>query len=519
MVQVKEPVKPFKPSKSLFSDIHYQREGDEAPLFLTYQPGSGWVKGQGGLLDVHTPIDETTIARVHLLGSEEAREGLRVLYEKGRWEARNTPGEKRLRILNRLARILEESIEDFVNALVLDAGKPLHGAEGEVKASIDRIEKAMLDLRKISGDYIPGDWDAHTLETEGLVRREPYGVVAAIVPFNYPLYDSVMKIVSAFIAGNAVLLKPSSSDPLPAVLLVRALLEAGFPPNAIMLAMMRGRDFGGILPDRRIGAVMLTGSTETGKQVLAKAGIKSYLLELGGGDPALVLRDADIRQAADNVVKGIISYSGQRCDAIKLILVEEPIYEEFKTALLEELGKQVRIGDPRDPSTTVGPLIDSATVDEMEQAVKDAVEKGGRIIYGGRRLGPTYIEPTVIEVPRDKIRNVELYSKEVFAPVALLTSVSSLDEAIELANGRPYGLDAAVFSKNLEWIRKAIRYLEVGAVYVNMFPRHGIGYYPYGGRKDSGIGMEGIGYSIEYVSAYKSIIFNYKGARIWDYMV
>ena len=516
-VKLMGEVEKFKPRSDIFGDIYEDREGE--PFYKAYVPSIGWVSGDSGELKVYSPIDESTLAKVGLIGREQATQGLKVLYEKGRWEARNTPGEKRLRILAKLREIISNSFEDFVKALVLDAGKPVHGAEGEVKASLDRIDKAMLDLRKISGDYIPGDWDAHTLETEGLVRREPYGVVAAIVPFNYPLYDSVMKIVSAFIAGNAVLLKPSSSDPLPAILLVKALLEAGFPPNAIMLAMMRGRDFGELLPDRRIGAIMLTGSTETGKQVLAKAGIKSYLLELGGGDPALVLRDADIRQAADNVTKGIISYSGQRCDAIKLVLVEEPIYDEFKKALLEELEKQVKIGDPRDPGTTVGPLIDRATVDEMEAAIKDAVEKGGRVIFGGKRLAPTYIEPTVIEVPREKVREVELYSKEVFAPVALLTSVEGLDQAIELANGRPYGLDAAVFSKNLEWIRKAIRYLEVGAVYVNMFPRHGIGYYPYGGRKDSGIGMEGIGYSIEYVSAYKSIIFNYKGARVWDYMV
>ncbi|MEM4475055.1 MAG: aldehyde dehydrogenase family protein, partial [Fervidicoccaceae archaeon] len=406
-----------------------------------------------------------------------------------------------------------------VEALVLDAGKTYELARGEVKASIDRLEKALLDLRRFSGDYIPGDWDAHTLETEGLVRREPYGVVACITPFNYPLYDSVMKVVASFVTANAIILKPSLHDPIAPILFARLLLEAGFPPRALMLAVMEGEEFSKVLPDKRIGAVLLTGSSETGRRVLATAGVKSYLLELGGGDPAIVLGDADLESAARDIVTGIISYSGQRCDAIKIVLVESQVYDIMRRLLVSELERRVRVGDPRDPSVTVGPLISVQAVDKMEAAIRDALEKGGRLLFGGKRLGPTYIEPALIEAPADKVQEMELYRREVFAPVALLVEVTDLDHALRLANGRPYGLDACIFSKNLDYVRRAARYLEVGAVYVNMFPRHGIGYYPYGGRKESGVGVEGIGYSIEYTSAYKSIVFNYKGARIWDYVL
>jgi len=506
----------FVPSSEIFKETYYFDE-EGIPVFKPHV-NSNWIKGDAGIVDNYSPIDNNVFSRVSIISVDTATKALEDLYKKGRWEARNTPGEKRLNILEKASQLMKENFDDLVNALVIDAGKTYTAAKGEVLASIDRIEKAMLDLRKISGDYIPGDWDAHTLETEGFVRREPYGIVANIVPFNYPLYDSVMKIVSSFIAGNAVILKPSSLDPIPPILFTSILLRAGFPKHAILLALMKGKDFGKILSDRRIGAILLTGSTETGKKVLATAGIKSYLLELGGGDPAIVLRDADISQAANDIVKGIISYSGQRCDAIKIIIVEEHIYDKLRKKLIEELEKQVKVGDPRDETTTVGPLITKDSVDEMEEAIKDAVNKGGKILYGGKRLGPTYIEPTLIEIERDKITNLLLYKKEVFAPIALLVKTKNLDDAIEIANGRPYGLDAAIFSKNIDWIRKAIRRLEVGAVYINMFPRHGIGYYPYGGRKESGIGMEGIGYSIEYVSAYKSIIYNYKGARVWEYL-
>jgi glyceraldehyde-3-phosphate dehydrogenase [NAD(P)+] len=177
------------------------------------------------------------------------------------------------------------------------------------------------------------------------------------------------------------------------------------------------------------------------------------------------------------------------------------------------------VGDPRDPDTDMGPLIDERAAEEMLEAVREAERAGAKILVGGRRIKGSYVEPTLVEV-RDKrlLRRLRLYRDEIFAPVAVITSFRDLDEAIEIANGRRYGLDAAIFGESIARIRKLIRYLEVGAIYINEYPRHGIGYYPFGGRKDSGIGREGIGYSIEYVTALKTIVYNYKGKGIWEYM-
>jgi len=242
-------------------------------------------------------------------------------------------------------------------------------------------------------------------------------------------------------------------------------------------------------------------------------------MELGGGDPAIVLADADIKLAAERIAMGIYSYAGQRCDAVKLILAEEYVYEELKKLVVAELTK-VKVGDPRDPDTVMGPLIEVKAVDEMMLAIDEAVKLGGRIVYGGKRLGPTYVEPTLIEfTDKDAMKRSMLYQKEVFAPIALLTSFGEVDEAINLANGRKYGLDVAIFGVNMEKIRKLIRYLETGAIYINDMPRHGVGYYPFGGRKYSGIGREGIGYSIEYVTAYKTVMYNFKGRGIWRYLL
>ncbi len=326
------------------------------------------------------------------------------------------------------------------------------------------------------------------------------------------------KFTYSFLPGNAFIVKPPSADPIPIFYFVKLALEAGVPPSSIALLPLPGRESGRLVGDRRIHVISLTGSTETGVKVIREAGIKQFIMELGGGDPAIVLDDADLDLAASKIATGIVSYSGQRCDSIKLILVEEPVYEEMKKRLVEELAK-ARIGDPRDPSTVMGPLIDEVTADEVIEAAREAEEAGGKVLYGGRKLGPNYIEPTLVEVKdKEVLRRLRVFRDEIFASIAVITPVSGVDEAIELANERRYGLDAAIFGRDINKIRKLIRLLEVGAIYINEYPRHGIGYYPFGGRKDSGIGMEGIGYSIEYVTARKTIVYNYKGKGIWEYM-
>lgn len=511
-VRITKPVE-FSPGQH-FRDLVDYVEGK--PVFRPFLAGE-WVSG-GRIRDIRSPIDLSVIAGFYVPEWGKVDEALERVYRVGRWEARNTPGERRVRLIERIADLMEERREEIAEALILNAGKPIKSAFGEVDASVDRLRKALLDTRKVYGEYVPGDWDKNTLESEGMVRREPYGVVLAIVPFNYPLFDTVNKFVYSFLPGNALVIKPPSSDPIPVFYFVKLALEAGVPPEAIALIPVPGSEAGRLVADERVRVITLTGSTETGKKVLREAGIKQFIMELGGGDPAIVLEDADLPQAAAKIARGITSYSGQRCDSIKLVLVEEPVYGELKKLLVEELGKTV-IGDPRDPATTMGPLIDEETADAVVEAAEEAVREGGKVLYGGRKLGPNYIEPTLVEV-RDKevLMRLRLFREEIFASIAAITPVTGVDEAVEIANARRYGLDAAVFGKDINKIRKLIRMLEVGAIYINDFPRHGIGYYPFGGRKDSGIGREGIGYSIEQVTALKTIVYNYKGTGIWEYM-
>ena len=489
----------------------------EVPVYKPFLAGTFASEGEG-FINVRSPIDGSLVARVVKPTWDLVDRALETISSYGRWSVRDLPGEKRLEILERIASLMEDAAEDLAEALMATAGKTRKQAWAEVEASIERLRKAPMDLRKLGGDYIPGDWSHHTLESEAIVRREPYGVVLAIVPFNYPLFDTVNKFVYSVIPGNAVVVKPPSADPLPVLMFAKLAIEAGFPKDALAVVTLPGRETSRLVADRRIHVISFTGSSETGLQVMKHAGIKQLIMELGGGDPAIVLEDADLRDAAEKIATGITSYAGQRCDAIKLVLVEEKVYEEFRGLLVEQLSK-VKVGDPREPDVDMGPLIDENAVASMLSAVEEAVKAGGRVLVGGRRIKGSYVEPTLVEVLDKRVlRKLRLYRDEVFAPVALITSFKDLDEAIELANGRRYGLDAAIFGENIARIRKLIRFLEVGAIYINEYPRHGIGYYPFGGRKDSGIGREGIGYSIEYVTAVKTIVYNYKGRGIWEYM-
>lgn len=502
-------------SKEFFSAIYEESEGIKR--YKAYVLGK-WILGKTDQ-KIYSPIDNSVIGTIPRLTYNDVEPYIKELHISGRWKIRNTPGYKRIEYLEKMADLIEEYRDEFVYSLIIGAGKTKDQANGEVNASINRLRKAELDLRKIYGDYIPGDWDQTTLETESIVRKEPYGIVLAISPFNYPLFDTIAKFTYSAVAGNAVIIKPPTQVPLPSIMFARIAEASGFPKESLMVVTIPGSEMDSVVSDPRIGVISLTGSSETGKKVLRAGGIKQYIMELGGGDPAIVLDDADINEASRLIATGIYSYAGQRCDAIKMIIAHSSIKDELKNKIVENLAK-VKVGDPRDPATTMGPLISREAVEDMMKGIQDAIEKGGKILYGGRSLGGNYVEPTLIEVTdKSNLREMLLYREEIFAPVAIIFDFNNEDEAIELANERRFGLDASIFAKDINRIRKIVRYLEYGAIYINDIPRHGIGYYPYGGRKESGIGRESIAYSIEEVMAIKTIIYNYKGRKVFEYLI
>lgn len=485
----------------LFADC-YSNAGavSEFKLFI----GGNWsLASRGGIMEIDSPIDDTVFARVQASDETDVEMAVDAAY-KARRAIRDIPAIDRIEILNRAGRIVEENMDDFVSTLMLESGKPLNAALGELRSSLNRIRMTMEEARSIFGEYVPGDWSEDTMAKFALVIHEPVGVIACISPFNNPLFSVVAKVVPAIVSGNTVVVKPASDDPLVAILLGRVLQEAGVPAGVVNVITGPGKVVGDALVNHKLVAmVTMTGSTEVGKHIAKLVGMKKMHLELGGKGSAIVTADADLSLAAKKVLEGSLKSSGQRCDAISRVFVEEEIADRLMQLLVSELDNW-KLGDPRDENYNMGPLINPEAAERIQALVDDAVAKGAALVKGGKH-NKSYFEPTILDfVPRDATIAVE----ETFGPVVTVMRVKSIEEAIERTNDSRYGLDSCVFTNNLYTAWRVAKALEEGTVSINDAPAHGVGYFPFGGNKESGLGREGVGYSIDEMTRIKTIQFN-----------
>jgi glyceraldehyde-3-phosphate dehydrogenase [NAD(P)+] len=464
-------------------------------------------------IEVRSPIDGGLVATVPSSSEREADRAVEAAYTN-RSLIRVIPAVKKIEIFQRARELLLQNTESFVSILTLEAGKPTSNAEGEVKATAERLKLTPEEYGKIRGEHIPGDWSDETVGTAADVLREPLGVVLAISPFNYPLYITATKVIPALLAGNSVVVKTSSKDPLCFLMFARLLELAGIPAGSLNVITGRGPIGEYLAAHDKIRMLTFTGSTDVGKTLARVAGLKGLHMELGGKGCAIILKDASLDLAANETVKGSLSYSGQRCDAISRVFVEQEVADIFVKKLMKEVGSY-KMGDPRDSSVKLGPLIDHTAVERVHGLVTDAVNRGAKLLTGGKYQG-NYYQPTVLdEVPID----ARVMWEETFGPVIPIGHVKDVDEAIQLANKSRFGLDSCVFTNDINLARKVAKRLEDGEVTINAAPRHGVGYYPFGGNKDSGIGREGIGYSIEEMTRLKTIVYNWKPAKVWGDLI
>jgi glyceraldehyde-3-phosphate dehydrogenase [NAD(P)+] len=488
-----------------------------SPIYSTSDEGilnfRMYLAGKWGSLDqrieVRSPIDDAVIATIPSSTEGEAEQAVNSAYNN-RNAIRTIPAVEKIEIFQRARDLLLQNLEAFTDILALEAGKTLSNAQGEVKSTAERLKLTPEEYGKIRGEHIPGDWSDETIGTAADVLREPLGVILAISPFNYPLYITATKVIPALLAGNSVVVKTSSKDPLSFLMFTRILEKVGIPAGTLNVITGRGQIGEYLAASEKVNMLTFTGSTEVGKRLARIAGLKRLHMELGGKGSAIVLADADLDLAAAESVKGSLSFSGQRCDAVSRVLVERSVSDDFVKKVLKEV-EGYKVGDPRDPSVKMGPLIDHGAVERVQELVTDAVTKGGSLLTGGKSQSNFYY-PTVIDrVPTD----ARIMWEETFGPVIPIAHIKDVDEAIELANKSKYGLDSCVFTTNINLARKVVKRLEEGEITVNAAPRHGVGYYPFGGNKDSGIGREGIGYSIEEMTRLKTIVYNWKPAKVW----
>jgi glyceraldehyde-3-phosphate dehydrogenase (NADP+) len=414
---------------------------------------------------------------------------------------RMIPAHQRKAILHRTSEIIRERKEELAKIITTENGKTRRYALGEVLRAVLTFQLAADETTNIHGEVLQND----IVEGMGyrwvVVKRYPIGPVLAIAPFNFPLNLVAHKVAPAIAAGNPVIIKPSSLTPLTALKLGEILLEAGLPKDWISVLPLKGRKADPLVTDDRIKILTFTGSAEVGWALKARAGKKRVTLELGGTGPVIVASDADLVHAARRSSYGAFAYSGQICISTQRIIVEEPAYDEFKEHFLEAVG-MLRIGDPSQDNVDMGPVIDEENAARVESWIKAGVEVGAKVLHGGKREG-TLMEPTVVEdVPLD----ADLYAKEVFGPVAVLVKARDLDEAIELANDTPYGLQAGFFGKDMSKCMLAADRLRYGGVMINESSVFRVDNMPFGGTKESGLGREGLKYAIEEMTEPKTIV-------------
>jgi glyceraldehyde-3-phosphate dehydrogenase (NADP+) len=414
------------------------------------------------------------------------------------------PAHARYDVLQRTAARIDAQQEEYARDIAAEGSKTIREARREPPRAANLLRLSAEEGRRISGETLPFDSRAGSENRVGYYFRVPAGVVAAIVPFNDPLAVAAHKVGPALAAGNAVILKPSLATPLSALRLARDLTEAGLPEGRLSVITGADVEVGeALVTDPRVRVVSFTGGVANGERIARTVGVKKLLMELGSNSPVIVLSDANLDAAIPSICAGAFGQAGQNCLGVQRVLIHRDVYRTFVKRFLEKVAT-LQAGGSRDESTDVCAMINQAQAERVEEWIAEAVENGARVIAGGRRQGALF-EATVLEqVPL----GVRLDRDEVYGPVVSLYSVSSLDEAIELANGVPYGLHAAIFTENLRDAFTAIRRLEVGGVMVNDSTDYRLDIMPFGGAKMSGISREGIRFAIEEMTETRVVCLN-----------
>lgn len=453
--------------------------------------------GAANRLAVHYPYTGELAGTVAMVGRAELDAAIEAALAGGPSLSRYD----RYDILNTARDLLCERAEEFAHLIRSESGLCMRETRYEVGRAQDVLQFAAMEALRDDGQVFSCDVSPQGKARKIFTLREPLRLVASITPFNHPLNQVAHKLCPAIAAGAPTILKPSDKTPLTAIKFAELLYEAGLP--GYMLSVLLGTIEGLVSPliqDDRVELVSFTGSVAVGKHIARTAGYKKLCLELGGNSPLIVLADADLDLAVSLAAEGCYRNSGQRCTAVKRLLVDESLVEEFTERFVAKTAEYV-CGDPADPRTLVGAVIDEEAAIILEQRVEKAVDQGARVLYGGRRTG-AQLEPTVIaDVPR----TAEMVVQESFGPLAPIMAVRGLDDAIELANGTAYGLSTGVVTNDMQAALACVKRIRTGTVNVNAVPGYRIESSPFGGVKDSGLGIkEGVVEAAKFMTNVKT---------------
>jgi acyl-CoA reductase-like NAD-dependent aldehyde dehydrogenase len=406
-------------------------------------------------------------------------------------------------VLRRVAQSIAERREEFSRTLAQEAGKPIKLARTEVDRAAFTFNVAAEEATRIYGEYLPLDSLEATAGRWGIVRRFPLGPIAGITPFNFPLNLVAHKVAPAIAAGCSMVLKPAPQTPLCSLLLAECVQQAGWPDGGLNVLPLSNEDAGRLVTDERIKLISFTGSVPVGWEIKSRAGKKKVALELGGNAGVIVHSDADLSYAAERCVMGGFGYAGQTCISVQRILVEESIYGKFVDLLVDGV-KKLKIGDPLEESTDVGPLIRESDAIRVTNWIEEAVRSGARLLCGGGRDG-SMVNPTVLTGTKAEMK---VNCQEIFGPVVTVEPYKNFDEALRRMNNSNFGLQAGLFTRDVKLLFQAYDELEVGGLIAGDVPSFRIDQMPYGGVKDSGLGREGLRYAIEEMTELKLLVMN-----------
>jgi acyl-CoA reductase-like NAD-dependent aldehyde dehydrogenase len=458
--------------------------------------GGEWIE-TGEWLEVRSPYSAEVVGRVVKAGAEETRAAIDAA-ERAMREP--LPAHKRAEILVRVAGSLGRRHDEAAQTICAEAGKPLKAARVEAARAMSTYTFAAVEARKLAGDVVPMDASQAGDGKLAFTLRRPIGVVGAISPFNFPLNLVAHKIAPALAAGCAVVLKPASQTPLSALLLAELETEAGLPPGWLNVIAGPSAQIGNTLvADERVRAISFTGSSDVGWGLRERAARKKVSLELGNATPVIVEADADLGEAAAKLAANAFAFAGQSCISVQRIYVQRAVHDGFVERFLP-LVEALRVGDPADEETDVGPVIDEQARDRILEWI---AESRGEVLTGGEANEDGLIRPTVIAAPPPEAK---VSCDEVFGPVCTVTAYDSLDEAIALANGTRFGLQAGIFTSDVRAALRAAQELEFGGVTVNEAPTFRADQMPYGGVKDSGNTREGPAYAVRELTEERVVV-------------
>lgn len=462
-----------------------------------------WIDGEE-YIELLSPYSGEKIAEIPQATTDQVDAAINAAYANRHIMA-SMPAYKRAEILEKLSRLLKEKERYAAEIIALEAAKPLKTALGEVARTIETYKFAAEEAKRIHGETIPMDAAMAGVDRIGYTTREPIGVIGAITPFNFPMNLVAHKVGPAIASGNTIVLKPASQTPLSAYFLAELLEEAGLPKGVLNVVTGSGRIVGDrLVTSDKVSMITFTGSPAVGIGIRNKAGLKKVTLELGSNAGAIIDKGVDLDKVIPRCVMGAFSNQGQVCISLQRIYVHAEIYDAFKQKFIDATEKLV-CGDPLSEQTDISALISPQDLTRSIQWIEESVSEGAKVATGGKAEGNVLLPTVMLEAKSHS----KISCQEVFAPIVIVNSISSVAEGIDLINDSKYGLQAGIFTNDIQTALSASKNLHVGGVIINDVPTYRVDQMPYGGVKESGTGREGIKYAVEEMTELKLVIFNH----------